>query len=88
MNIFGQRKKDQEVMAKSSGYKTKLKKRKSSHPTNYALREKGYKKGYLQPPKLSPIRKTKRLSLEYFKKSLNELWLIWLLDTLLNQKNQ
>jgi hypothetical protein len=52
-------------MAKSSGYKTKLKKRKSSHPTNYALREKGYKKGYLQPPKLSPIRKTKRLSLEY-----------------------
>jgi hypothetical protein len=68
MNIFGQRKKDQEVMAKSSGYKTKLKKRKSSHPTNYALREKGYKKGYLQPPKLNPIRKNKEAITRILKK--------------------
>jgi hypothetical protein len=37
-----------ERKARSSGYKTKLKKRKSLYPTNYALREKGHKEGYLQ----------------------------------------
>jgi hypothetical protein len=42
-----------------SGYKAKLKKRKSLEPTNYALREKGYKEGYLQAPNLDPTRKNK-----------------------------
>jgi hypothetical protein len=49
-----------ERKARSISYKTKLKKRKSLYPTNYAVREKGHKEGYLQPQG-----KIKRLSPKY-----------------------
>lgn len=71
--------------AKSDGYKANFKK-KSLYPTNYALREKGYKEGYLQPPKLDPTRKNREAITRIFKNPLNELWLIWPLDTLLNRE--
>jgi hypothetical protein len=73
-----------ESSAKNSGYKTKLKKRKSLHPTNYALKEKGYKEGYLQPPKLNPTRKNREAISRIFLNPLNELQPIWPLDTLLS----
>jgi hypothetical protein len=67
-----------------SGYKAKLLKRKSLNPTNYALREKGYKEGYLQPPNLDPTRKNKEAITKILKSPLNELWPIWRFKTLLS----
>ncbi len=83
MSIFGHRKKDQEIMKERQEVmviKLNLKKRKSLYPTNYALREKGHKKGYLRPFNLDPIRKNKEVITKILNSPLNELRLIWLLD--------
>jgi hypothetical protein len=50
------------------------------------LREKGYKEGYLQPPKLDTTRKNREAITRILKNTLNELWLIWPLDTLLSRE--
>jgi hypothetical protein len=87
MNIFGQRKKDQEVVKERQEVvvkKLNFKKRKSLYPTNYVLREKGHKKGYLQPFNLDPTRKNKEAITKILNNLLNELRLIWPLDILLN----
>jgi hypothetical protein len=69
---------------RNSGYKIKLKKRKSLYPTNYALTKKGHKEGYLQPSNLDPTRKTIKVITRILKNPLNELRLIWPLDILLS----
>jgi hypothetical protein len=71
-----------EGKTRSSNYKAKLKKEKVLYPTNYDLREKGYKEGLLQPPKLDPTRKIKEVITKILKTPLNELRPIWPLDTL------
>jgi len=48
------------------------------------LRKKGYKEGYLQLTKLDPTRKNRKAISRIFLNPLNELQLIWPLDTLLN----
>jgi hypothetical protein len=50
------------------------------------LREKGRIKGYLQPPNLDLARKNKEVITRILKNPLNELWLIWPLDTLLSRE--
>jgi hypothetical protein len=82
--IKEERLRSSERKARSSGYKVIFKKRKSLYPSNYALREKGHKEGYLQPPNLDPTRKNKEVITRILKNPLNELWPIWPLDTLLN----
>jgi hypothetical protein len=47
------------------------------------LERKAIKKGYLQPPKLNPIRRNKEAITRILKNPSNELRLIWHLDTLL-----
>jgi hypothetical protein len=73
-----------EIKARISCYKCRLKKRKSLYPTNYALRKKGYKEGCLQPPNLNPTRKNKKAITRISKSPLNELQPIWPLDILLS----
>jgi hypothetical protein len=79
-----ERSRSSERKARSNGYKAIPKKRKSLYPTNYALREKGYKEGYLQPPNLDPTKKNREAIIRILKSPLNELWSIWHLDTLLS----
>jgi hypothetical protein len=50
------------------------------------LREKGYKEGYLQLPKLNPTRKNREAITRILKDPLNELWLIRPLDTSLSHE--
>jgi hypothetical protein len=68
-----ERSRSSEKKVKNSGYKTKLKKRKSLYLTNYALTNKGHKEGYLQPSNLDPTRKKIEVITRIFKNPLNEL---------------
>lgn len=53
---------------------------------NYAIGERGYKKGRAHPPKIDVTRKKKvcEITTKMLKAPLNELWLIWPLKFLLN----
>jgi hypothetical protein len=63
-----------ERKARSSHYKAKLKKEKLLYPTNYALRERGYKENLLQPHKSNLIiRKNRKAIARMLKTPLNEL---------------
>jgi hypothetical protein len=52
--------------------KLDLKKEKLLYPTNYALRERGYKGSLLQPLKLDPTRKNEKAITRMLKTPLNE----------------
>jgi hypothetical protein len=62
-----------EGKARNSRYKAKLKKEKLLYPTDYALRERGYKENLLQPHKLNLPRKNKEVISKMLKTPLNEL---------------
>jgi hypothetical protein len=73
-----------EGKARSSSYKAILKKEKLLYPTNYALRERSYNFFLLQPHKLDLTSKNRKDITMMLKTPLNELQLIWPLQTLLS----
>jgi hypothetical protein len=75
-----------EGKARSSSYKAILKKEKLLYPTNYALKERSYKEKLLQPHKLGLTRKNRKAINRMLKTPLNELRLIWPLQTLLSHE--
>jgi hypothetical protein len=61
-----------EGKTRSSHYKAKLLFKKLLYPTNYALKERGYKENLLQSHKLDLIRKNRKAIIKMLKTPLNE----------------